>query len=116
MADDRTPITGPIPISVVAIPGGAALDLSALTQLVVHDVVEALLASDELWDRLNQLSIPGRADDTRLPFEELVSEIAEACSSRVPLYGAERVLLLTRALRAAVAPKSVPSQREPGAA
>ncbi|MEV6046067.1 hypothetical protein [Streptomyces xanthochromogenes] len=116
MADDRTPITGPIPIRVVAIPGGAALDLSALTRLVVQDVVEALLASDDLWERLNQLSLPGRADDIRLPFEELVSEIAEGCSSRVPLYGAERVLLLTRALRAAVAPKSIPGQREAGAA
>lgn len=111
MADDRTPITGPIPIRVVAIPGGAALDMSALTQLVVQDVVEALLASDDLWDRLNQLSMPGAVDPTRLPFEELVSDIAERCSSRVPLYGAERVLLLTRALRAAVAPKGIPGQR-----
>ncbi|MFG2722680.1 hypothetical protein ACGFW5_30940 [Streptomyces sp. NPDC048416] len=111
MADDRTPITGLIPIHVVAIPGGAALDLSALTQLVVQDTVEALLASEDLWERLNQLGMPGRADDTRLPFEELVAEIAERCSSRVPLYGAEQVLLLTRALRAAVAPKSIPGQR-----
>ena len=119
MADDRTPVAGPIPIYVRAIPGGAVLDMEALTRLVVADVLELLLASDDesWWDRLHQLAdqatddapVEGRPEGE---FEWLVSELAERSSSRVTLYGADAVLELSRRLRAAVAPKSVPSQQD----
>lgn len=123
MDDDRTPITGPIPIYVRPIPGGAVLDMDALTRLVVADVLELLLASDDesWWDRLHQLAdratdntpVEGRPEGE---FEQLVAELAERSSSRVPLYGRDAVLKLTRLLHAAVAPKAVPTQREAGAA
>lgn len=118
MPADQTPITGPIPIYVRAIPGGAVLDMDALTRLVVADVLELLLSSDDesWWDRLHQLAdretddgpVEGRPEGE---FERLVAELAERSSSRVPLYGTERVLELTQLLRAAVAPKAVPTQR-----
>ncbi|NUK12314.1 hypothetical protein HRW18_30935 [Streptomyces lunaelactis] len=121
MSADR--IDGPIPIHVRAIPAGVVLDMEALTRLVVADVLELLLAADDTswWDRLHQLAdretdtgpVEGRPEGE---FEWLVSELAERSSSRVTLYGADKVLELTRLLREAVAPKSVPSQREAGAA
>ena len=123
MSADRARIDGPVPIHVRAIPTGVVLDMEALTRLVVADVLELLLADDDesWWDRLHQLAdrendngpVEGRPEGE---FEELVAELAERSSSRVPLYGAEKVLELTRLLRAAVAPKAVPSQREAGAA
>ncbi|MET7560603.1 hypothetical protein ABZS95_10400 [Streptomyces sp. NPDC005479] len=118
MSDDRTPVTGPIPIYVKAIPGGAALDLAALTALVVGDVLDALLdpADTEAWDRLHDLVDTDRTpEEGRLPYEELVAELVARASSRVPLYG-PAALELTRRLRVAVAPRSVPPQREAGAA
>ncbi|MEE1735933.1 hypothetical protein PUR49_05310 [Streptomyces sp. BE147] len=118
MTTDRDPITGPIPIYVRTIPGGAALDLSALTALVVADVLEALLDPDDTtaWDRLHDLADTDRTPaEGRLPYEELVADLADRASSRVPLYG-PAALELTRRLRRAVAPRAVPSQRKAGAA
>lgn len=118
MADDRARIDGPVPIHVRPIPAGVVLDMEALTRLVVADVLELLLSADDesWWDRLHQLAdretdngpVEGRPEGE---FEWLVSELAERSSNRVTLYGRERVLDLTRVLRAAVAPKAVPSQR-----
>jgi hypothetical protein len=109
--DQTTPITGPIPIYVKAIPGGAALDLSAFAALVVGDVLDQLLNPEDthVWDRLHELAEGEPATDGRLPFEELVADLAERCSSRVPLYG-PAALELTRRLAVAVAPRAVPQQ------
>ncbi|WP_327246586.1 hypothetical protein [Streptomyces sp. NBC_01320] len=118
MPADREPVAGPIPIYVNATPSGAQLDLSALTALVVGDVLDALLDTEDtgLWDRLHDLADTTRTpDEGRLPSEELVAALAERSSSRVPLYG-PAALELTRKLREAVAPRPVPSQREAGAA
>ncbi|WP_097922061.1 hypothetical protein [Streptomyces sp. wa1063] len=118
MSDDRTPVTGPIPIYVRTLPTGVALDMESLTRLVVGDVLDALLSSEDtgVWDRLHDLAETTRTpDEGRLPYEELIAELTERSSSRVPLYGTA-ALELTRKLRAAAAPKAVPSQREAGAA
>jgi hypothetical protein len=115
---DQTPIDGPIRISVVTTPGGPALELSAFTALVVGDVLDALLHPEDttVWDRLHDLAETTRTpDEGRLPYEELVADLVDRASSRVPLYGGA-ALELTRRLREAAAPKAVPSQREAGAA
>ncbi|MEV7491463.1 hypothetical protein AB0O08_11985 [Streptomyces anulatus] len=118
MSDDRTPITGPIPVSVEITPTAVVLDMAALRDMVVADVIEALLdpADTTLWDRLHELADTERApQEGRLLTEELVADLGERSSSRVPLYGprarelAERLLLLS-------GPRPVPSQREAGAA
>lgn len=123
MADDRTRIDGPTPIYVRTIPGGAQLECDGLRKQIVEDVLAALLDPSDtgLWDRLHELAelTPETAaalPEGRLPYEELVAELAERSSYRVPVYGRDGVLKLTRALRAAVAPKAVPTQREAGAA
>jgi hypothetical protein len=103
---------------VIAIPGGAALSLTAFAAAVVGDVLDALLDPQDTsaWDRLHALADTTRTpEEGRLPYEELVADLADRSSSQVPLYGGA-TLELTRRLRAAVAPKSVPSQREAGAA
>lgn len=115
---DRSPIPGPTRIYVETTPVGAQLDMTALTEQVVGDVIDALLdpADTGLWDRLVDLADTDRTPaEGRLPYEELVAELVARSSSRVPLYGSA-ALELTRRLRAAVAPRPVPSQREAGAA
>jgi hypothetical protein len=115
---DQTPIDGPIRISVVTTPSGPALELSAFTALVVGDVLDALLHPEDTtaWDRLHDLADTVRTpDEGRLPYEELVADLVDRASSRVPLYGGA-ALELTRRLREAAAPKAVPAQREAGAA
>ncbi|MFJ3097405.1 hypothetical protein [Streptomyces hydrogenans] len=108
---DRTPITGPIPIYVETIPSGVALDMEALTRLVVADVIDALLRPEDtsLWDQLHALAEEPAATDTRLPHEELVEQLVEATSSKVPLYGAKALELAQRLARAAGV-KPVPQQ------
>ncbi|MFE6931802.1 hypothetical protein ACFVDT_07195 [Streptomyces sp. NPDC057699] len=115
---DRDPITGPIPVSIDITPTAVVLDMTALTQLVVADVVEALLdpSSTELWDRLHELADTERTPvEGRLLTEELVGDLAERSSSRVPLYGHAARVLAERLLRMS-GPRPVPSQREAGAA
>lgn len=118
VADDRTRIDGPTPFYVRAIPGGVQLELEGLRQQIVEDVLTALLDPSDtgLWDRLHEGAelTPETAaalPEGRLPYEELVADLAERCSYRATLYGRDAVLKLTRLLRAAVAPKAVPSQR-----
>lgn len=110
---DETPVTGPIPIYVRTIPTGVVLDLEALTRLVVGDVLDALLAPADtgVWDRLHALADTDRtAVEGRLPYEELVAELTERASSRVPLYGPAALELMLKLSRAS-APRAVPGQR-----
>ena len=88
MSDDRTPITGPIQIYIRTTPTGVQLDLAALTELVVGDVIDALLdpADTGLWDRLHELADTEQTPvEGRLLTEELVADLGTRCSSRVPL-------------------------------
>lgn len=121
MNADRARIDGPTPIYVRAIPGGAQLELEGLRQQIVEDVLTALLEPSDtgLWDRLHEvaeLTPETPLAEGHLPYEELVADLAKRSSSRVSLYGRDAVLKLTRLLRAAVAPKAVPTQRQAGAA
>lgn len=118
MTDDRTPTAGPIPIYVKAIPGGVTLDMGALTEMVVQDVLDALLGPDTtLWDQLHEVAeltpetAAAESAKGRLPYEELVAALAERASSRVPLYGAAAVLALIAKLRKAITSRSLPNQR-----
>ncbi|MFD7100795.1 hypothetical protein [Streptomyces xanthophaeus] len=102
-----------------AIPGGVALDLAALTEYVVQDVLAALLDSSDttLWDQLHEVAelTPETAavetEKGRLPYEELVAALAARSSSRIPLYGPAAVLALIAKLRKAIAHRSIPGQR-----
>ncbi|MGW5852139.1 hypothetical protein ACWFQ8_30040 [Streptomyces sp. NPDC055254] len=118
MSDQTTPSTGPVPIYVKAIPGGVVLDLAALTERVVCDVLDALLGPDTgLWDQLHEVAdltpetARAEAEKGRLPYEELVAALAERASSRVPLYGPAAVLALIAKLRRASSAGTVPGQR-----
>jgi len=119
MPADPTPIDGPLPVGVIAIPGGAALSLNAFAAAVIGDVLDALLNEQDtsLWDRLHELAdtTAPPTPEGRLPYEELVADLADRASSQVPMYGGA-ALELTRRLREAVAPKAVPTQRSAGAA
>ncbi|MFD9763231.1 hypothetical protein ACFWXI_06765 [[Kitasatospora] papulosa] len=118
MSDDRTPITGPIPVSIEITPTAVVLDMAALRALIVADVVEALLdpADTGLWDRLHELADTERTpQEGRLPYEQLLADLAERSSSKVPLYGHRSRELAERLLRVS-GPRPVPSQREAGAA
>ncbi|WP_228975025.1 hypothetical protein [Streptomyces sp. DH12] len=110
-------ITGPIPIDINRIPAGVVLDMTALTRLIVGDVLDALLDPDDTgaWDRLHELAEGVPATDGRLPYEELEAELVDRASSRVPLYGA-RARELAERLYAAAGVRRIPTQREAGAA
>ncbi|MEU9861285.1 hypothetical protein AB0D99_10435 [Streptomyces sp. NPDC047971] len=111
MSDDRTPVTGPIPIYVETTPAAVVLDMAALTRLVVGDVLDALLHPEDTtaWDRLHELADGPAVSDDRLPYEELVAQLAAAASSKVPLYGT-KALELAEHLTQAAGPKPVPNQ------
>ena len=115
MSADR--IDGPTPFHIRAIPGGASLDMDGLTRQVIGDVLDALLDTDDtsFWDRLTELADPPKgatANDMRLPYEEFVSDLAERCSFRVPIYGRERLIEVSRVLRTIAAPKPLPEQQD----
>ncbi|MFD9369614.1 hypothetical protein ACFWA6_18245 [Streptomyces sp. NPDC060020] len=118
MSDETAPATGPVPIYVHPIPGGISLDMAALTERVVHDVLDALLGPDTtLWDQLHEVAeltpetAAAEAERGRLPYEELAAALAERSSSRVPLYGAAARLALIAKLRRASAAGRVPGQQ-----
>ncbi|MFD0358409.1 hypothetical protein ACFVHW_32455 [Streptomyces sp. NPDC127110] len=114
---EKPPVTGPIPLHVRHAPSGAVLDLSALSTLVVQDVLELLLSTDDpSWrERLDELAemTPEQKHEQEeagvLAYEQLVQDMAEAVSSRVPVYG-PAVARLASALLVA-ARRSVPTQR-----
>ncbi|MEU8760704.1 hypothetical protein [Streptomyces sp. NPDC048659] len=110
MSNDK-PVTGPIPLYIRTIPAGVVLDLEAFTRLVVGDVLDALLSTEDTsaWDRLQELADAPAATDGRLPYEELVEQLANAASSRVPLYG-KASLELAKRLTQAGGPRPVPPQ------
>ncbi|MFE6080032.1 hypothetical protein [Streptomyces virginiae] len=115
---DPKPIPGPVPIYVQSIPAGVVLDMAALTEMVVKDVLDALLEQDTtLWDQLHEVAeltpetAAAEAAKGRLPYEELVEQLAERSSSRVTLYGPAAVLTLIAKLRRASAAHRVPGQR-----
>jgi hypothetical protein len=119
MSDDLDRITGPIPIHIRTTPTAIVLDMEALTRLIVGDVLDALLDPSDTgaWDRLHELADTEAAPtpEGRLPYEELVAELTERCSSRVPLYGTKARELADRLAQLA-GPRPVPHQREAGAA
>ncbi|WP_326700241.1 hypothetical protein OG909_24915 [Streptomyces sp. NBC_01754] len=96
MPADLKPVTGPIPVYARTTPTAVVLDLEALTQCVVSDVIDvidALLdpANTGPWDRLHELADLDMADmpqapmEGRLLTEELVADLTARSSSRVPL-------------------------------
>lgn len=114
---DSKPVDGPIPVRVRTAPGGIALDMQALSTLVVQDVLALLLSTDDLsWrERLDELAEQtpeqARADEARgiLAYEELVRDMTGAVSSRVPVYGRQVYALAAALLKAAG--QHVPQQR-----
>lgn len=119
---DDAQLSGPMPVYVKKIPAGVVLDLEVFTEKVVGDVIDVLLdESNGAYDRLAQLAetLPERwatRREDRLPYEDLVSDLTEHVSTRVPLYGT-KALELAELLRAAcptVLP--VPAQRGKGGA
>ncbi|MEU1122166.1 hypothetical protein ABZ371_00900 [Streptomyces sp. NPDC005899] len=110
MSDDLKPVTGPIPIYVRTLPTGVVLDLAALRALIVTDVVNELLNSEDTtaWDLLHQAADPESASE--FDGELLEQRLNEHASSRIPLYGTAG-LDLTRKIREASAPRAVPTQR-----
>ncbi|MER6103645.1 hypothetical protein ABT115_15305 [Streptomyces sp. NPDC001832] len=125
MPADRTPVTGPFRISVDATPTGAALDMShylstlilALAQAADEDgpsVLDDLQRIAELDRSARHQGIDSAATHER---DERVSDLLDELvdGGSVPVYGAQ-VLRLAEALRVVSGPRSVPSQREAGAA
>jgi hypothetical protein len=122
VAEDRTRIDGPTPIHIRAIPGGAQLELDGLRRQIVEDALAALLSGEDttLWDRLHEVAeltpetVARERERGRLPYEELVAELAERSSYRVTLYGRRPLLELARVLRTLAI--RLPGQRRGGAA
>ncbi|THA82773.1 hypothetical protein [Streptomyces sp. A0592] len=109
---DPKPVDGPIPVHVRTIPGGAQLDLTALTRLVVGDVLDALLEGDDttLWDLLHEVAAPSTGAADRLDREELEQQLVERASSRVPVYGPQVRRLAASLLKAAR--QHIPARRD----
>ena len=110
MPADQTPVTGPIPIYVRTLPTGVILDLAALRALIVTDVVNELLNSEDTtaWDLLHSAADPDTAGE--FDGELLEQRLNEHASSRIPLYGTTGLDLAQR-IRVALGPRSVPQQR-----
>ncbi|MFJ6935730.1 hypothetical protein [Streptomyces sp. NPDC101132] len=111
---EQPPVTGPIPIYVKRTPGGAALDMSALTAHVISDVIDALIdpESTDLWDLLQAVANPparAEGDTDPLDREQLETALTARASSRVPLYGPAVTRLAERLLAAVRI--AVPKQR-----
>ncbi|MER5675817.1 hypothetical protein ABT081_02620 [Streptomyces sp. NPDC002238] len=106
MADD-TKISAPIPVGTRAIPGGTRLMLDAFAQSVIESVLDALLSTDrdsDLYERLVVLAemTPDERralPEQRLPYEELVADLATMAPRWTALYG-ERGLVLAEQLMA----------------
>ncbi|WP_328721782.1 hypothetical protein OHT52_21325 [Streptomyces sp. NBC_00247] len=108
---DKTTISAPIPVGVRPIPGGARLLLDVFAQAVIEDVLGALLSTDadsDLYDRLVTLAemMPEESAaagaEGRMPFEELVTDLADRASKHTHLYGERGLQLAEQVLPAAV--------------
>lgn len=108
---DETTISAPIPVGVRAIPGGARLVLDVFAQAVIEDVLGALLSTDadsDLYDRLVALAdmtpeeSAAAGAEGRMPFEELVTALADRASTHTHLYGERGLALAEQVLPAAV--------------
>lgn len=106
----RMPVTGPHPIAVDPIPGGATLDVSAyLTTVVLALVRDEAAALDEITE-LDELS-PHADSHAAHERDALVEELVERLAPRLPVYG-RAVHALADRLRSAAGPVRVPAQRE----
>lgn len=93
MHDDKT-VSAPIPVGTRAIPGGSRLMLDAFAQSVIEGVLDALLSTDRdsnLYERLVALAdmTPDERHmlpEHRLPYEELVADLAMMSPRWTPLY------------------------------
>lgn len=100
MPDDKT-ISAPIPVGTRAIPGGSRLMLDAFAQSVIESVLDALLSTDrdsDLYERLAalaEMTPDERAmrPEHRLPYEELVADLAMFAPKWTPLYGEKGLTL-----------------------
>ena len=122
---DRMPVDGPFRIYVDALPTGATLDLSHYLTSVLLNLASA--AEEDGKGLLAELvhiaqcarQAAAQGADSHAAHErdervaELLSEVAD--DGRVPVYGAQ-VLRLADRLLSIGALKSVPTQREGGAA
>jgi len=120
MSDRTMPVTGPHRIYVDAIPAGATLDISAYLETVIlalvrdeNGAMEDIVAADE--SASFQLSHGN--DDSHAGHErdQLVQELVERLSPRLPVYGGQ-VGQLAAALSVIARPKGLPVQRKDGAA
>lgn len=117
-------LSAPTPVYVKQIPAGVALDLEVFSEKVVGDVLDMLLdESSGAYDRLAELAeaLPepwATTREDRLPYEELVADITEHVSTRIPLYGTKSLELaeLLRTMGLRVQPVHVPGQRGTGGA
>ncbi|WP_125262352.1 hypothetical protein [Streptomyces alboflavus] len=114
------PVEGPFHIYADPIPTGVTLDVEALVQHVVHDIVELLLG-DKYGDRFDGL-IDVRSRDPHLierpgdlPFECLVADLAADVGTKMPVYGPQ-VLRLAEQMLVRAAPQAIPEQRAEGGA
>lgn len=116
-------VTGPFPITVGSIPTGVTLDLSQFVKSVVTDVVAALLDErNNYLERVDEL-LSARPVDPHViqrPGDDLVEQLVHdlvknETATSVPVYG-DQVLRLAECLQLLAQPKSVPAQREGGAA
>lgn len=111
---------GPDRIAVGTIPGGATIDVSTyLTRAIlaiIRDEAGALYDIADLDESAAHYRSHGN-DDSHAAHERdaLIEELVERLAPQLPVYGAE-VAGLAERLREIAAPKSVPAQREAGAA
>ncbi|MFF8656761.1 hypothetical protein [Streptomyces huasconensis] len=125
MSDDRTPVTGPFRIHVDATPTGVGLDVTHyLTAVILGLAQTADEEGDGLLDDLRNIAELARSaahqgSDSHAAHErdervaDLLAEVAD--DGVIPVYGAQVGRLRDR-LAVLTAPRSVPGQREAGAA
>jgi hypothetical protein len=119
MPDRTTPVTGPHPIHITAIPGGANLDITAYLRNAIHDALDLL--TGELLEDFDRAVEQTPCDPHKverpedLPFERLVNTLVERVGAPLPVYG-QQVAKLADALHQIARPKGLPGQREAGAA
>ncbi|MFF7851873.1 hypothetical protein ACFZDF_30440 [Streptomyces sp. NPDC007910] len=121
MPADHTPVDGPFRIHVEATPAGATLDMSHyLTAVLLNLAAAADEDGEGLLADLQELAALARSaahqgPDSHAAHErdermaQLLAEVAD--EARVPVYGGQ-VLRLADALRAAGAPRSIPTQKD----